>query len=66
MKPFEGVDVANLGNAGVDGNDVAWIGGGVRIPTEWGVSLGFLYEAPITQREDIFDQRVTTMITWEW
>jgi len=63
--PFEGFDVANLGSPGIDGNDVLVMGGGFRVPTSWGVSFAVMYEGPITNREDIHNQRFTFMVTWE-
>jgi hypothetical protein len=62
---FEGVDVANLGAAGVAGNDLLVLGGGIRVPTKWGVSFGAMYEGAVSSRKDIYDQRFTAMVTWE-
>jgi hypothetical protein len=63
---FEGADLANLGSRGVSGNDLVIVGGGLRIPTTWGVSLAAYYEAPASTREDIWDQRFTFMVTLEF
>jgi hypothetical protein len=63
---FEGADFANLGAANVSGNDLLTLGGGLRIPTKSGVSFALMYEAPITNREDIFNERFTFMATWEY
>jgi hypothetical protein len=62
---FEGVDIANLGSTGMKGEDVLVIGGGVRVPTTWGISFALMYEGPVTSRKDIHDQRFTFMATWE-
>jgi len=62
---FEGVDIANLGSTGIKGEDVVVLGGGVRIPTTWGVSFALMYEAPVSSRKDIHDGRFTFMATWE-
>ena len=63
--PFEAGDVANLGSTGVAGQDIVVLGGGIRIPTEWDISFGLLYEGPITSTQGIHDQRFTFMATWE-
>lgn len=63
--PFEGVDVANLGSQGIAGANIVVMGGGLRVPTEWGVSFGAMYEGPVTSRKDIHDGRFTFMATWE-
>lgn len=63
---FEGADVANLGASGVGKQDLVVLGGGLRMPLRHGISLGALYETPISKREDIFEQRVTFMATWEF
>jgi hypothetical protein len=63
--PFEGVDVANLGSTGIKGSDVITLGGGLRIPTIWGISFAVMYEGPVTRRHDIHNQRFTFMATWE-
>jgi len=63
--PFEGVDVANLGATGVKGNSLVVMGGGLRIPTSWGVSFGAMFEGVVTSRKDIYGKRFTAMVTWE-
>jgi len=62
---FEGVDVANLGATGVEGNSLVVMGGGIRVPTKWGVSFGAMFEGVVTSRTDIYDKRFTAMVTWE-
>lgn len=66
VAPFEGVDVVNLGNLGVSGNNYVTMAWGVRLPMERGLSLGVAYERPLSSREDLTEQRVTTMLTWEF
>ena len=56
---WEGNDVLNLGSDGVAGNDVVTVGFGARVPLNRHVSLGGSYEFPVTDREDLFDQRVS-------
>jgi hypothetical protein len=62
---FEGVDVANLGATGVKGNSLVVMGGGIRVPTKWGLSFGAMFEGVVTSRNDIYDKRFTAMLTWE-
>lgn len=56
---FEGVDVVNLGATDVTGNDIVTGALGFRyeLRKRWWLGLG--YEAPLTSREDIFDDRIT-------
>jgi len=61
--PFEGFDVANLGSAGVAGNDIVTMAWGARFPVDDKTSLGLSYEREISDRKDIFKQRVTAMVT---
>jgi hypothetical protein len=65
LSPFEGADVVNLGQDNVRGNDIMTMAWGVRLPIRDCLSLGVSYEIPISNRKDIFEQRVTTMLTWE-
>jgi hypothetical protein len=62
---FEGVDVANLGNLLVSGNDYLTMAVGLRLPFRNGLSLGASYEWPLSNVNDLTDQRVTMMLTWE-
>jgi hypothetical protein len=59
------MNVANLGSRNIAGADVAWLGGGIRLPTTSGVSFGLMGEGPVSSRRDIFGYRVTFMATWE-
>ncbi|MGH0037574.1 MAG: transporter [Myxococcota bacterium] len=63
---FEGYDFANLGSDDVAGNTVATATVGLRVPMDYGISLGAAYERPITNRKDIFKQRFTFMATYEY
>lgn len=63
---FEGVDVLNLGSEGVSGNSIVSVAFGGRVPLGKRVSLGLAYEIPVTQREDIFDQRATVNVVAEF
>ncbi len=63
---FEGVDVINLGNSNVKGNEFITMGWGVRLPLAWGLDVGASYERPLTDREDLWEQRVTLNVTWEF
>jgi hypothetical protein len=55
---WEGADVVNLGSRGVAGNTILTLAAGARIPVGKNVSFGAYYEFPLTDREDIFGQRV--------
>ena len=63
---FEGVDVLNLGSPSVSKRDVVTFAAGARFPITKNVSLGAVYEFPITSRKYIFDQRVTANVTLEF
>lgn len=53
---FEGVDVVNFGST--DSGTVATIAAGARYRLTDHIQFGAAYEAPITDREDIFDWRI--------
>lgn len=63
---FEGVDVINLGNKGVSGNNYVTMAWGIRVPLDMGVDVGFAYERPLSNNKEITEQRITTMVTWEF
>jgi hypothetical protein len=63
---FEGVDVINLGNTHVSGDDYYTMAWGVRLPLRGGLCLGAAYERPLSHRREITRQRVTTELTWEF
>jgi hypothetical protein len=63
---FEGADLVNLGSRNVAGNDLVTLAFGVRLPIVRHVSFGAAYEFPITNRKDIFNQRVSMNLTLEF
>jgi hypothetical protein len=63
---FEGADVANLGSSGMAGEDLVTFAWGVRVPLRGGVSTGFSYERALSQRKDIFEQRATWMVDYQF
>ena len=66
LAPFEGVDILNLGSKGVEGQDVVTAAIGTHIPLGRNLAFSIAYERPITQRKDLFEQRVTTSIRIEF
>lgn len=62
----DGVDVANLGSSGMGNEDIVTMAWGVRVPFRNGISTGFSYERALSQREDIFEQRATWMVSYEF
>lgn len=65
IAPFEGVDVMNLGADAIAGGNLVTMAWGLRLPVGDGLSFGASYERPLSTRKDLFEQRVTVMITWE-
>jgi hypothetical protein len=63
---FEGADVANLGSQGVRGEDLVTMAWGLRFPLDDRLVLGISYERALKGKENLFDQRVTTMATFEY
>jgi hypothetical protein len=63
---FEGVDVANLGSRGIDGNDFVALGVGAHVPISKHVTFSIGYERPVTSRKDVFKQRVTSNFAIEF
>lgn len=57
--PVEGFDLANLGSAGVTGNNIATWAYGLKFKPNRSNEVGFAYEIPVTGRRDIFGNRVT-------
>lgn len=57
--PIEGLDLFNIGSAGVAGNDIATGAFGCRYKPSDHLELGIAWEAPLTQRRDILDNRLT-------
>ena len=63
---FEGADVANLGSSGMAGEDLITMAWGIRVPFRNGISTGFAYERALSQRKDIFEQRATWMVSYDF
>ncbi len=63
---FEGADVANLGSSGMAGEDLITMAWGFRVPFRNGISAGFSYERALSQRKDIFEQRATWMVAYDF
>lgn len=61
---WEGADVVNLGSEGVSGNTLLTLAAGARVPVTKRVSLGAYYEFPLTERQDIFGERVAINATY--
>ncbi|MCA9066884.1 MAG: hypothetical protein KDA96_27645, partial [Planctomycetaceae bacterium] len=57
--PVEGLDVINLGSVGVGGNDIVTGALGVKYKPSPNMEIGFAWEAPLTDRRDILDDRYT-------
>lgn len=62
----EGNDVVNLGSQGVEGNDIVTMAVGARFPITRHVHAAFSYEFPLTTREDLYQQRIHTNLTYEF
>ena len=56
---IEGLDVINFGNPGVAGNDIVTGALGFKFKAGQHVETGVAWEVPLTQREDILDNRLT-------
>jgi hypothetical protein len=63
---FEGGDVLNLGSRGVEGNDLVTAAVGLHVPLGPHLAASVAYERPITERKDLFGQRLTTAIRIEF
>ena len=56
---FEGVDYANLGSSKVQGNNLITAAAGMRWRVAKHSDLGIAFERPVTNRKDIFRDRIT-------
>lgn len=56
---LEGGDLFNLGLAGVSGNDIVTAAVGLRYKPSGHLELGLAWEAPLTERRDLLDNRLT-------
>jgi hypothetical protein len=63
---FDGVDLLNLGSPNIGGNDIVTFAVGLEVPITKHVSLGAIYEFPLTKREDLIDERVTLSLNLEF
>jgi hypothetical protein len=63
---FEGVDLLNLGSPGVTGDDIVTFAAGARIPITKRLSVGAVYEFPLTHRKHILEERVTANVLLEF
>ena len=62
----EGADIANLGSSGVQGATLITMAWGIRVPFENGFTTGISYERVLSSRQDIFEQRVTAMVSYDF
>jgi len=63
---FEGADLLNLGSPSVSKRDVVTFAAGARIPITKNVSLGAVYEFPLTDRKYLLKNRVTANVMLEF
>jgi hypothetical protein len=63
---FEGLDVANLGSAGVSGTTIMSLALGARVPINDNTSIGGYFEFPVTSRKGLFEQRAEVNVLFEY
>ena len=63
---FEGADMVNLGSAGIAGASLVWLTWGARMLLTEHWSVGAAYDLPVSSREDVFNQRATVMLSYEF
>ena len=56
---IEGLDLINLGSPGVAGNDIVTSAFGMKFKPNGHNEIGCAFEFPLTEREDILDNRLT-------
>lgn len=56
---IEGFDYTDLGATGTKGNDIVTVGLGLRYQLDDDISVGGAYELSVTDREDLFQDRIT-------
>ena len=56
---IEGGELFNLGSQGVAGNDIVTGAVGFRYKPSDHLELGLAWEAPLTERRDVLDNRMT-------
>jgi hypothetical protein len=59
LNGIEGLDVINFGSTNVAGNDIVTGAVGVKLKPSGGMEIGVAWEAPLTDRRDIIDNRLT-------
>jgi hypothetical protein len=59
-----GLDVYNLGSTDVAGHSVVTMAAGLKVKPSRHTELGLAWEAPVTARHDLIDNRLT--IDWIW
>jgi len=63
---FEGFDLTSFGSSNVEGNDVITLGIGFRTPINACTSFGAAYEWSLTEREDLFEDRITCDLSYRF
>lgn len=64
--PFEVAEIANIGSEKMRGENLVTMAWGLRFPLDDRLVLGISYERGLGGRDMLFDQRVTTMATFEY
>lgn len=59
LAPIEGGDLFNFGSVGVSGNDIVTGAFGIKVKPALRSELGVAWEAPLTSRRDVLDNRIT-------
>lgn len=57
-----GLDLYNLGSTGMAGNSIVTMAAGLKLKPSRHTEIGFAWEAPVTTRHDLMDNRLT--IDW--
>lgn len=63
---FEGFDLTSFGSSDVKGNDVITLGVGFRTPINTCTTFGAAYEWSLTEREDLFEERITCDLSYRF
>jgi hypothetical protein len=63
---FEGFDLTSFGSSNVEGNDVVTLGVGFRTPINACTTFGAAYEWALTDREDLFEERITCDLSYRF
>jgi hypothetical protein len=56
--PVEGIDLFNLGSIGVDNNDIVTGAVGLKIKPSRNTEIGVIIETHLTDRRDVFEDRL--------